>query len=197
LVADVSTRVYLEWDELVLDKGARLSFEERRRRWGDLYARTFVDGRWVVDADDAAWVASLGFWLGWEAADYRLGRAVLRQLFAHPDLSRGLYVVDEGQLRIDEAIADILCGNVEPAINRLRALLTNPNGRRGSYRSVGWGLQLLIDAFDPSDPADPLVRSLVAEVIGSYRGLKRVSKGVEGAETNADLRAALNHIHGR
>ena len=189
--------VFSAWDELVLDKGAKLSLDERRSRWLGLYHRTYVDGKWIVGVDDAALVASLGETLAMIADEYERARDLLRQFFLHPDLTPKQLVREYESLFIREAIADILCGNVEDAIERLRQPLHAPDRENVLLNVVRNDLINLMNTLGLGNAANPRITEFVAEVVGCYQGLKRFSQKISTNSTNGELSEALQKTFGR
>lgn len=183
--------VFSAWDELVLDKGAKLSLDERRSRWLGLYHRTYVDGKWIVGVDDAALVASLGETVAMIADEYERARDLLRQFFLHPDLTPKQLVREYESLFIREAIADILCDNVEAAIDRLRRALYEPGRKRLFVNVLRNDLLNLVNTLGLDNAADSRITEFAAEVVGCYQGLKRVSRKIAANATNGELSEAL------
>lgn len=189
--------VFSAWDELVLDKGAKLSLDERRSRWLDLYGRTYVDGKWIVPHTDAALVASLGSSLAMTCCEYQVARDLLRQIFEHPDVRGATLTSELYDLVVREAIADILCGNFEDAIERLRGPLHAPDREKVLLNIVRNDLRNLVNTLGPCGTADPRITGFIAEVVGCYKGLKRFSKKISTNSTYGELNEALEKTFGR
>lgn len=183
--------VFLEWDELVLDKGWKLSLEERRRRAQALLDKLYLDGQWIVGFWDAELPAVLAAHLAMEAGDFPAARDLCRRLMAHPGF--GQDEVGCEYTRALEAECDYRCGNRD-ACQRLLALIRSrrrpPHVARGSAGS-------LLEDLGPDEPADPYLVQVCVELILAYPNKKRLAKRAALARTNRDLLDAIDGTYDR
>lgn len=186
--------VYDAWDQLVLDKGSRLSIQERQTGWRELYERCYVDGAWTVSIHDAELVATLGWSLGGESGDYLGARARLRELMSHPDFGQiPAWLARDHMGR--EAVAAYLCGDTEHALLKLRQFLTTRG--HGELVLVRSSLRLLLHALGTDHVPEEGLVALVADVIAAHRGRKRLAKSVRDAQTTTELQDALRRCFPR
>lgn len=183
--------VFEAWRELVLDKGDKLSLEERHRRWADLYSKTFHEGVWTVPADDAALVARLGWTIHMNKKQYETARDLLRAFMSHPAYPSEVDATTYTEIVVCEATADILCSNVSGGVERLRAELHRPGRDRSARHSVRNSLCEILWTLSPDKEADPAIRGLAADTIALYPGKKRLTQWARTCESNQDLLEAL------
>lgn len=181
--------VYDAWDQLVLDKGAKLSLQERQAGWRALYDRCYVDGAWTIPIHDAELVTSLGFYLGWETGSYEAARGHSHELLDHPGFAE-LSLGDAHEWRRKEANAAYLCGDKEHAIKQLRQIFDGSLPRDLVFDRSG--LMVLLEALGPDHVPDEGLVGLVADVIAAHPGRKRLAKSVLRAKTTTELFDALH-----
>lgn len=180
--------VYDAWDQLVLDKGACLSLQERQEGWRNLHDRCYVNHAWVVPVADARLVTNLGFYLGWETRSYHDSRDRMRELLDHPDFHQ-LPGWEARHMVAEEAIAAYLCGDTGHAVEQLRRCLdTRGHGELVLGRAK---LSMLLEALGPDHVPEEELVALVADIIAAHRGRKRLAKSVRGATTAKELGEAL------
>lgn len=186
--------IYEAWDQLVLDKGAKLSFAERHPGWNDLRNRCYMDGAWAIPIHDAELVTSLGFYLGWEARSFHDSRDRIRELLDHPDFEQ-LSGRESREWVAKEAVAAFLCGETGHALEQLRRCLeTRDNGELVLLRA---SLYMLLEALGHDHaPSEGLV-ALVADVIEAQPGRKQLAKSVRAAKTTSELQDALDRSYVR
>ncbi len=186
--------VYDAWDQLVLDKGAKLSFAERYAGWQALYERCYIDGKWTIPVHDAELVTSLGFYQGWETRSFQDSRDRVRELLDHPDFAQ-LSRWESHDWVAKEATATFLCGDTGHALGQLRRCLeTRGHGELVLLRA---SLYMLLEALGPDHvPSEGLV-ALVADVIAAHPGRKRLAKSVRTANTTSELQDALDRSYVR
>jgi hypothetical protein len=192
-----SDEIYAEWDQLVLDKGTKLSLEERERRWRALYEKFFVDGQWIVSPDDAGLISSLGKWTAIEARDWELANRLCREFLSQDQLDERKDRIAVMDHYIWEGISEILMGRVDEGVTRLREPFHDKRFKVGEYRSslrLDLG-GLLVEGMDSGAVADRNVASLVQDLIASFPNSKRLSGRVSGAITNGDLNRLIDQTY--
>lgn len=183
--------VFLEWDELVLDKGWKLSLEERRRRAQALLDKTFIGGEWTVGACDAGLVASLVGHLALGAKDWSYASEVASRMKSHPDFGQ-----DEVALETVigmKAIAEALCGNW----NALQGLSDLIRMRKRPPHGARLWIGGLVQELGAENPVRPDVVRLTVELILAYPNKKRLAKRAALAKTNRDLLDAIDGTYDR
>ncbi len=190
--------VYEAWEELVLDKGDKLSLEEKRQKWSILHQACYVTGEWTVGLEDSRLVASLGSTLAMQSGEYMVARDLLRELFAHKGLTEeSLFDIEHNWSLVREAIADILCGNVADAIERIRKPLHHPDRQKVFLNIVRNDLIDVVHTLGLENQADEEIVTFVAEIVGCYKGLKRLSMKVRTYRTYSELCSALDQTFRR
>jgi hypothetical protein len=184
--------IFLEWNELVLDNGAKLSHEERTRRCHDLLGKLYMDGKWIVGIWDAEAPAVLAATLAMEAGDFLAARDFCRQLMAHPDFGQD-DVFREYTVSL-EAVCDYLCGNMNAACERL---VTDVRVRRHPPHVARGSIGRLLEHIGPQVPVDPELVQVCVELILAYPNKKRLAKRATMAKTNQDLLDAIDGTYDR
>jgi hypothetical protein len=181
--------IFEDWDQLVLSNGAKLPRDERRRRWRALYEKTTRDGAWIVPLDDANLVGSLGWALAMEDKDFMRARELARSLLHHPEMKPELlWTAGISSLVADEAVADILCGNVSEGCLKLRNHLRHVRQEpRIKHEVRNCAVGLMEAEMEVLSEADPAIRELVVEVLNAYPNKKRAAKRAAAAGTYGEL----------
>lgn len=191
-----SDEIYEEWDQLVLDKGAKLSLQEREKRWRILYERFFVDGRWIVSSDDMGLIATLGRSIALEGQDWELANRLAQEVLIHEhlDVRKDRLVIMDAF--IWEGVTEILLGKIESGVSKLSAPFHEGGTKLWEYRLfLRLPLGGALDAIGLDKAADRRVANLVAELIASFPNCKRLSRKVSGAVTNGDLNDLLDQTY--
>ena len=183
--------VFLEWDELVLAKGRKLSLEERRRRAHELLDKTFKGEQWTVGVWDAGIVASLVGHLALEAKDWLFASEVARRMMSHPEFGQD-EVAKETVIGI-EAVAEAMCGNWE-ALSGLSDLIRMR--KRPPHGARIW-IGGLVQELGAENPVRPDVVRLTVELILAYPNMKRLARRAALAKTNRDLLDAIDGTYDR
>ncbi|MEQ1935568.1 MAG: hypothetical protein ABL962_17045, partial [Fimbriimonadaceae bacterium] len=172
--------IYQEWDQLVLEKGRKLSLAERTLRWRKLYERTCSNGTWTVPCGDASLVASLGANLSLESGDYELGREVCQSYLQLEPIDE----VSSAQITGYYGVCTILAGDEEVGCLILSNLLTVNSQIRSSILLL---LSGLLYEQGHQNAASKLQRELVGLLLSKYPGNKRRSQSALRSSTNGQL----------
>jgi hypothetical protein len=187
--------VFEAWDDLVLANAEKHTPEALRQKWHELFLATTDGDGWTVSLSDASLVASLGWRLAMEDRDFPKARHLARMHLAHPEVT-DRYLLRDGDVVVDEAVADALCGNLEDGVSKLSAYLSRVKESsiiRHLMRNHTAGL---IAELGIDEACHPGVRSLVVEILLSYKGNKRAAKAAGVATSNRELAEILSAAFG-
>ncbi|MEQ1823620.1 MAG: hypothetical protein ABL949_14005 [Fimbriimonadaceae bacterium] len=175
--------IYQEWDQLVLEKGHRLTYAEKRQRWQILYEQTYKDERWIVGCYDVGLVASLGLSLALEGKEYVFARDLCRSVLALPcdeEVQRVHFLVREGT-------AGILAGDVEQSVESWQLLLcNNPTNRTLRVQMLGDLIGILEETISAELPSTAMCE-VTSLILAEFPGNKKRSKQALTAHANSEL----------
>ena len=184
-----------EWLELIGDKGERLSFDERERRWKALYEKCYQSDAWIVGTWDAGLVSGLGWNLAIEAKRYAEAKALAERFLQHRDAETE-DVDDLVHFLICKDIAGILAGEVTQSASRLAGWLTDDKLARGQYKYVLTHKVLhMLDMLGLENAPQPEIRTLASDLLLQFSGMNQASNSALTADTNAELSQLLGSIY--
>jgi hypothetical protein len=186
--------VFEAWDEIVLEKGALLTMEERNALWVSLFERTFQDGQWTVSLADAELVSTSGMYLCWEACDYAGARDICRLFLNHPGATAHLLECEYPYMITYEALHTMRCGEEQEGATRLLETLENAERpTRLVVHCYSCIHQYLTEPPLFGVPTEAL-NSLVVDLLQRKRAPKKIVNLARSAKDYEELEFALDWI---
>lgn len=176
------------WASLAFPK-TDLDPDERLRIWAELRERTFQDGAWVVNIDDAVLVTLQGTTIYCQRKEWAVVLGLCRDYFAHPDApTQG---IEFSNVAARMACAKILVGDVKEGVLALNDLLNKTAGphmpRLEVRQELIWTLVELVE----NDPPQQLVCQIVSDTIAQFAGNKHAARSALSAKSHARLHDLL------
>lgn len=180
------------WDKLVLEKGAKLSLNERIAGWEELDDLCKQDGVWVVGFQDACLVGMLGVTLAFERKEWALARHHAKVLLQHKDALNDKNRREWESAKLYETSAALLCGEVEEGIAGATGLLDQTSGR--ARRSLLYHLHGVLSETTSDSIIDPKLSEYAETLIGGFPGSKRIALQAKRASTHDELALAVRLV---
>lgn len=179
--------IYLVWDQLVLEKGMRLTLEERVAGWQKLHAMCWQDGKWIVGFMDAGLSANLGMSLAMQQQRWRDANNLSVELLAHAEASS--YSRDPGMVQAYsfQVGALIMLGEVDQGVTLGTQLLESKE--INWYYRIKFLHSLCGVLHEPSlpKPLDRRIALFAQQVFSKFPGCKTLGKQASKAETAEEL----------
>lgn len=185
-----------EWHRLVFEIEPRRSAErepkaEQVEGWRRLYARTVEEGRWLVSADDAGLVASLGITIALRQRRFADAAQLAYGFLEHPGAAEGDKVT-WATMSIRHGIALILSDRMEEGIGQLQNILNDRRYVRPKPESmIRPELLMLLDELGSDSPVDARLARFASKLFAVLPGHERKAKEAIVCASYGDLARLL------
>lgn len=184
--------IFAAWDQLVLDKGAKLSLEERIAGWEALDQLCKEDDVWVVGFPDACLAGMLGVTLAFEQKQWEIAWHRAENLLRHQDALNEKYHLEWESAKEYKVSAALLCGKLEEAIADAMSLLDQTSGR--ARWSLLGHLSGVLTETTSHGAIDPKLSEYAESLISGFPGCKGLARRARGASTHDELLLAIRLV---
>lgn len=185
--------VAAEWNAIVFSEPP-MAEEEAVERWGALFARTYVDGRWTCNPDSAGLVTSVGWSQAMRAKRYSDAEALCRLCLAFDRSEWDVVCFEDNWVHLGAAI--LMQGRVLEALGHWESFEPiPPSGARTANILVRNWLRCCLFHFDKDQQPDNDLRAYVSRLLLKFKGCKRAAAKALVATTNAELLMQLERTY--